>query len=341
MTTTGEPPAGESTLQHGSADPSTSPAGPGLPGASQAPPVVALPADQSAWLQRPRKFTGLAGVLAGAALWLMWEVATSLVFVPRLLYYAGALAVGVFVVVRLTRLGQRELGALGALGVFMFLANVSVRAIVDKSLGYRGPATPPNPLVLLAFVGTLSLALGLRAYLDPEGRRQLGATLGLSRPVDPVRASVALALAAAAVFAVGRAVTGPYEFGIARPATDPSVYAADVGDCLREYTDISIKNEVEKVNCRDPHLYEVFFVGAYEGNERQFPGDARLERYADRLCEREFEDYVGLEYEESIYQMLYVPPDREAWDNGVRDVACLIADPDAEDLIGSARDSRE
>ena len=312
-----------------------------LPAASQAPPVVALPTDKSAWLQRSRKFTGFAAVIAGAALWLAWEVATSLLFVPRLLYYAGALAVGIFVVVRLARLGPRELGALGALAVFMFLANVGVRAIVDKALGYRGPATPPNPLVLLAFVGTLSLALGLRVYLDPDSRRQLGATLGLSRPVDPVRASVALALAAAAVFAVGRALTGPYEFGIARPATDPSVYATEVGDCLREYTDISIKNEVEKVNCRDPHAYEVFFVGTYEESGRQFPGDARLERYADRLCEREFENYVGLEYEESIYQMLYVPPDREAWDKGIRDVACLIADPDAEDLVGSVRDSRE
>jgi hypothetical protein len=131
---------------------------------------------------------------------------------------------------------------------------------------------------------------------------------------------------------------------------DVSDFDLEVGDCFSvgENGEVS---EVSVVDCDDEHAYEVFALVDHEGAaDDAYPGDEELEEFADNECTGdEFESYVGISYEESIYYATWLTPTERSWDElGDREVVCVLYEPedpsdpvDPRPVSGSARDREE
>jgi hypothetical protein len=131
---------------------------------------------------------------------------------------------------------------------------------------------------------------------------------------------------------------------------DVSVFDLEVGDCFSggENGEVS---EVSVVDCDDEHAYEVFALVDHEaGPDDAYPGDEELEEFADDQCTGdEFESYVGISYDVSIYYSTWLTPTERSWDElGDREVVCVLYEPedpsdpvDPKPVSGSARDSEE
>ena len=122
---------------------------------------------------------------------------------------------------------------------------------------------------------------------------------------------------------------------------ETSVFDLEVGDCFSATGD-----EVESVtvvDCDEPHIYEVFAVFDHEaGEDEPYPGDDALLEYADSECQPHFEDYVGADYETSIYWITSVTPSQETWDDDDREIVCTLKlGEQGEETTGSAEGSGE
>jgi hypothetical protein len=122
---------------------------------------------------------------------------------------------------------------------------------------------------------------------------------------------------------------------------ETSVFDLEVGDCFSATGD-----EVESVtvvDCDEPHIYEVFAVFDHEaGEDEPYPGDDALLEYADSECQPHFEDYVGADYETSVYWITSVTPSEQTWDDDDREIVCTLKlGEQGEETTGSAEGSGE
>lgn len=111
----------------------------------------------------------------------------------------------------------------------------------------------------------------------------------------------------------------------------------DVGDCVEILADFL--DELEAVDCEEPHEGEVFVVEEYVGESSDpFPGNQALEAFIDDVCEgTRFEDYVGIDYASSELDFVYWLPTPEFWPLGDREIVCVLADSDGSLLEGSVK----
>jgi Protein of unknown function (DUF2510)/Septum formation len=121
-------------------------------------------------------------------------------------------------------------------------------------------------------------------------------------------------------------------------AGEVAFYDLEVGDCLADliYT-LGEFFTLETVPCSQPHSEEIYAVVPLEGD---FPGEEAVAAQADKVCNAEFESFVGLPYEESALDntSLY-PNDEQTWNGGVfREVVCSVYDP-AGDTTGTLADA--
>ena len=125
---------------------------------------------------------------------------------------------------------------------------------------------------------------------------------------------------------------------------ETSVFELEVGDCFSADSDTI--NSVLVVDCQQPHTYEAFFVFDHEaGVDDAFPGDDEILEYADTACRPPFEEFVGTDYESSIWYITSVTPSAETWATGDREIVCTLDQQDANDepieVTGSAEGSGE
>ncbi|WP_418059215.1 septum formation family protein [Pimelobacter simplex] len=170
----------------------------------------------------------------------------------------------------------------------------------------------------------------------------------------PDRTPVSLAVAALAINAVaaGSLVLlgyvylglglGSLEDGrVARPLENANPAAVVSYDVLTASTCVVLGDETSRdrvVPCGSAHDAEVYAqvplpAGAY-------PGDAAVERVAQRCEGRLFRDYVGVDRARSALTTFSYYPDAITWAEPNRYVACIAGDPAGEPLTGSLRDSR-
>lgn len=137
---------------------------------------------------------------------------------------------------------------------------------------------------------------------------------------------------------VGLALAGcaaePDEEPGAVESGDVSVFELEVGDCLAEFQDAAELTSIEASPCSEPHSDEVFAAGTIPDGD--FPGREAVETAAQDICLAEFEDFVGLPYEDSVLDVGYLTPTEQSWSDGDRAVLCTIYDP-AEEVTGSLR----
>jgi hypothetical protein len=125
---------------------------------------------------------------------------------------------------------------------------------------------------------------------------------------------------------------------------ETSVFELEVGDCFSADSDTI--NSVVVVDCAQPHTYEAFFVFDHDaGPDEAFPGDDVILEYADTACRPPFEEFVGKDYESSIWYITSVTPSAETWATGDREIVCTLDQQDANDepieVTGSAEASGE
>ncbi len=116
--------------------------------------------------------------------------------------------------------------------------------------------------------------------------------------------------------------------------TDTDVFALSVGQCLNDTADEEV-SEVPIVDCADEHDFEVYSDFELSGDD--FPGADAIDTQADAECLTDFEQFVGITYDDSVYGYTYFTPTEGSWtEQGDRVVSCLIGDPNGK-VTGSLK----
>ena len=116
-----------------------------------------------------------------------------------------------------------------------------------------------------------------------------------------------------------------------------------VGDCIGDDVppDREEVGNVWATPCSQEHTQEVFYIYELQNKYQSYPGEELVTEEADNFCSGSFfNDFVGLPYEESIYEASYYFPLPEGWDAGDTRIQCLIYDPSKETSRGSKRNTK-
>lgn len=108
---------------------------------------------------------------------------------------------------------------------------------------------------------------------------------------------------------------------------DVDVFELRVGDCLN-LGDTGELSSATVVPCDQPHTQEIFHE--FQLDDGDWPGDEAIETAAEEGCYAAFEGFVGVPYEESVLDYVFLSPLEEGWnDPGVEDrlVQCVIYEP--------------
>jgi len=93
------------------------------------------------------------------------------------------------------------------------------------------------------------------------------------------------------------------------------------------------------VDCAQPHTHEIYSVVAWDKGT-VFPGVEALDAYAEQVCVRDFEPWVGVSTFDSSLTFTWLTPTLDSWNNH-KDykILCVLADTDAAPLTGSMKNS--
>ncbi len=116
-------------------------------------------------------------------------------------------------------------------------------------------------------------------------------------------------------------------------ACSADVLKLDVGTCFDDPDTFEQVEDVPVVECEDPHDNEVFANVDLTGDD--YPGQDQVENRATQICYDNFSDYVGISYEESVYDIGWLFPTAETWSAGDREVICFGYHIDFEKITGS------
>jgi hypothetical protein len=120
--------------------------------------------------------------------------------------------------------------------------------------------------------------------------------------------------------------------------TEDDVFALVPGDCFNEETDAETISTVDIVECDVPHKWEAF--ESIQMTDAEYPGEEATQSQADTACNDPFTTYVGLTYDESIYDYSFYYPTQETWDDPQlqdREILCLAKADDDSDITGSLK----
>jgi hypothetical protein len=122
-----------------------------------------------------------------------------------------------------------------------------------------------------------------------------------------------------------------------------SVFDLEVGDCFDDPqgsgSGPAIVEDVETVDCAQPHDNEVFFLYDLEG-DGGYPGLEAVRADGNERCADEFEGYVGAPVDETdLYAEALLYPNATSWDAGDREIVCALYHGQLEELTGSMRNT--
>ncbi|MEA2621297.1 MAG: hypothetical protein QOH61_207 [Chloroflexota bacterium] len=123
-------------------------------------------------------------------------------------------------------------------------------------------------------------------------------------------------------------------------ACQGNVFSLKVGDCFNG-GGASEVSDVTTVDCASPHDAEVYSVFDYPNAPSAYPGDDAIGAAADTRCRQDFAIFVGLSYDESIYNSNKLRPTSKSWESGDRTIDCLITSADGTQLTGSAKGTKK
>jgi hypothetical protein len=109
-----------------------------------------------------------------------------------------------------------------------------------------------------------------------------------------------------------------------------------VGDCFNDGSSMGAEvSDLPGVPCDEPHDYETYAV--FDVALQEYPSDDEMSELAYERCLERFGGFVGLDYEDSILDIVTLYPTTESWQQNDREVVCALFDINEEKLIGSTR----
>jgi hypothetical protein len=119
-------------------------------------------------------------------------------------------------------------------------------------------------------------------------------------------------------------------------AGEADVFTLAVGDCFdaQEAEEIS---SVPALPCTEPHDYEAYH--SFDIPEAEvFPGEEAIDTAALDGCVTAFDPFIGMGFEESTLDVTYIGPTEGSWDEGDREIMCVVMGPEKTEgsLAGSA-----
>jgi Septum formation len=118
-------------------------------------------------------------------------------------------------------------------------------------------------------------------------------------------------------------------------AVDGQAFHPEVGQCLDVRKDRPSGPE-SIVPCDEVHDDEAYARFTLDGSRSSpYPGEEVIERLANDGCRERFTDFIGIRYEDSVFEYISMYPAEGGWTaHGDRRVTCLVWDP-KDSLTGS------
>lgn len=119
---------------------------------------------------------------------------------------------------------------------------------------------------------------------------------------------------------------------------------AGAGTCLQVPDDLPPEvTKLPVIECSEPHTHEIYAAVAFEsttGSSDVFPGQEALNTFAEQVCVREFEPYVGISAFDSSLAFTWLTPTLGSWnDHKDRSILCVLNDAERAPLVGSMKGS--
>ena len=120
------------------------------------------------------------------------------------------------------------------------------------------------------------------------------------------------------------------------------------GQCFNEASWVDLEQDrrisvTAAIDCSQPHDKEVYFEAEFPApNGAPFPGDDAMTMWSTELCYEAFQDFVGQEYELSVFGIDFLQPTQETFEHPIgrhRRVSCYLYDTTGEKKVESARSS--
>ncbi|MGI9201983.1 MAG: septum formation family protein [Woeseiaceae bacterium] len=109
-----------------------------------------------------------------------------------------------------------------------------------------------------------------------------------------------------------------------------------VGDCFNDGSSMGEEvSDLPGVPCDEPHDYETYAV--FDVALQDYPSDDEMSELAYESCLERFDGFVGLDYEDSILDIVTLYPTTESWQQNDREVVCALYDINEEKLVGSTQ----
>lgn len=120
-------------------------------------------------------------------------------------------------------------------------------------------------------------------------------------------------------------------------ACSGNVFDLEVGQCFDDPPSFDEVANVDIVECSEPHDNEIYL--AFDLADGSYPGEVSVEETAVQSCLAGFEPFVGQAYETSTLDIGYLFPTSETWQQGDREIVCLVYDLSGTPLTGTVEGS--
>lgn len=118
------------------------------------------------------------------------------------------------------------------------------------------------------------------------------------------------------------------------------VSALRVGDCVGDISGLGATVEaLDVVPCGDPHHYELYASQIMDYDS--YPGAETASREAEVFCIEEFETFIGIAYDDSVFSFSAQSPTAKSWlESNDRTILCFVGSSDITSM-GTLRGSRK
>lgn len=115
-------------------------------------------------------------------------------------------------------------------------------------------------------------------------------------------------------------------------------FQLQVGDCFNDGSGMDAEvSDLPGVPCSEPHDFETYAV--FDVALQDYPSEDEMSELAYTRCLERFDGFVGIDYENSVLDIVTLYPTTESWQQNDREVVCALYDMNEEKLVGSTRGS--